>query len=98
MVNTPNGPHPIGVLPDLVARVATESGIQDKIDNIDLLEASQSGDLNQNIFRVNGQRIGKLFGLIPIQASVQTNVSADSGTVLDTTEPFWLKLLGPFIR
>lgn len=97
-VNTPNGPRPIRTLPDQAARIATEEGIIKKIDSIDMLEATQSGELNEPVIKVKGQKTGKLFGFIPVQADVQTDISQQDGTIIDTTEPFWLKLLSPFIK
>lgn len=98
-VRTGNGLKAIRVLPDQAAAVATQSGIQNQVGKIQLIEASSSGTLNGTVvFNVEGRRNGTLLGFIPINVPVNTEISADSGQVVSTQEPFWLQLLSPLIK
>ncbi len=91
-VSTSNGPKAIRVLPEQAAEIATVSGVQSLTGKIDI---SQSGD--KAVFKVAGIKSGRLFGLVPLNTEVQTEVDTQTGTILGVEGPLWLRFLYPFI-
>lgn len=98
-VQTGNGPKVIRVLPDQAAQVAQTAGVANLIEKVELVEApGASTSTDATAFKITGKKTGNLLGLIPVSADVETQVGAQSGTVLSTTEPLWLRLLSGLIQ
>lgn len=97
IVNTANGPVPIRVLPDQAASVAQTAGRESLIEKIELT-GTATGSAEPVAFKIKGTRIGNLLGLLPVSASVETQVGAQTGQILSTTEPLWLRLFGALVR
>lgn len=92
-VNTPNGPRLIRVLPDQASAIATTSGVQNKIEDIQLLE--NNGVLN---FEVHGKKTGNFLGLFPVSADVISNIDPATGQITSVTQPRWLQLFGNLLQ
>lgn len=97
IVNTPNGPRPIRILPDQASEVAETSGVENLIERIELAQTA-TGSAEPVAFKVKGKRVGSLLGIFPVTADVETEVGAETGQILTTTEPLWLRLLRPLIQ
>lgn len=95
-VKTGEGSKEIRILPDQAALIATTSGIQSQIDKIELAQAQTQ---NTTVFKVSGNKTGKLFGLITISEPVVTEIDAGTGNVVSTSKPsFIFRLLSAFIQ
>lgn len=97
-VNTPNGRRVIRVLPNQAAAIAATSGIISQLGNLNLGLSTTPNTSDNLSFRVEGVKTGTIFGIIPFSANVQTEVGAQSGSVLSVSQPLWLQLLAPFIK
>lgn len=86
----------IRILPNQASEIARQAGIQNKLSD-QLVEATSSATNDSLAFKVTGTRTGKFLGLIPISAELEAEVGAQSGQILKVNQPFWLKLLSPFI-
>lgn len=95
-VQTGNGQKEIKILPDKASETAEAAGIISKIDSIELEHATENQ--NEVAFKVAGVKTGRLLGFIPVQAHVETEVDASTGSVLRVQQPLWLRLLNPVIR
>lgn len=98
VVNTPNGPKIIRVLPDTASEVAMSAGVQNQIDKIQLITGNVPNSSEPLVFSITGKRTGYLLGLIPVSVPVDTTVGAQSGQLLQVNQPFWLQLLSPLIK
>ncbi|MCL5784070.1 MAG: hypothetical protein M1142_01790 [Patescibacteria group bacterium] len=96
-VNTPQGAKMIRVLPPQAAAIATTAGVVNKIEGMEITNTSLPEATNEATVTVSGLKVGKMFGLIPVSVPVQTVIGANSGLVFQNIEPFWLKVLSPFI-
>lgn len=96
MVITPNGPRPIRVLPDQASDIAQNAGVQNKIEKLEILPSPSSTD--SVVIKLTGAKTGSILGIIPINQPVETEVGAQTGRIVSINEPFWLRLLSPFIR
>lgn len=96
-VNTPNGPKTVRVLPNQASEAAQNAGVENLVEKIELVEAA-TGSAETVVFKIAGKRTGNFLGLIPVTADVETEVGAQTGQILTTTEPFWLRLFGSLIR
>lgn len=97
IVNTPNGPKPIRVLPNQASETAKTAGVENLVEKIELVEAA-TGSAEPVVFKVSGKRTGNLLGLLPVSADVETQVGAQTGQILTTTEPLWLRIFGSLVR
>lgn len=97
-VQTPQGAKIIRLLPNQVAEIALRAGVQNKIEAIEVSENDQERDESGLVFKVQGTKSGKIFGLIPVSAPVETQIGAQTGTVVSVNEPAWFKLISNFVR
>lgn len=93
-VKTKRGLREIRILPDQVATIAKSKGIQNQIDKIELVEQESNDEV---IARVQGIKSGKLFGLIPLSAKVETEIGTQTANIISNNQPFWLTILSRFI-
>lgn len=98
IVTTPNGPRIIRVLPSRASLIAKNAGIQNEIDKIEIQRSSIQGTNEDVVLKLTGKKTGSILGLIDINAPVETEIGAQTGKVININEPFWLKLLSPFIQ
>ena len=97
LVITGNGTKEIRILPGQASSIAQTSGIENEIEKIEL-EQSKT-DQNIEVFKVSGKRNGKLFGLINVSEPVETEINAQTGQVVSTTNNSLLfQFLSPFIK
>lgn len=94
-VTTGEGEKEIRILPHQAAQIATTSGVQTQIQKIELNQGTSSA---QPVFTVTGFKNGKLFGFINISQPVETQIDAQTGQVISSTQQsFIFNLLAPFI-
>ncbi len=96
-VSTPQGLKTIQILPNQAAAAAETTGLVTQVENLELVQSSSSASGDAVSFKVSGKRTGALFGLIPVNIDVQTEIGAQSGTVLSVTQPLWLRLLSGLV-
>ncbi len=99
IVTTPAGSKMVSVLPDtaianLVRRgIVLSSESAGTKDNVELKQ--ENGNLE---YSVQGVKEMKFLGFFPVSAPVQANVSAETGTVTQITQPFYLNVFGFLFR
>jgi hypothetical protein len=97
-VTTISGIKTLNILPIKALEIAETEGIQSEISKVELINNSVKTASDGATFKLTGIRKGKLFGLIPLTASVESQIGAQSGDVLEVKQPLWLKLLSSFIK
>ena len=85
VVNADGTTKVIKVLPGWAAELAREAGVESRLGEIKL--ASDSGKL---FFKVQGQRIIRILGFIPVTVPVSGEVNAETGDVT-TNQPWWAR-------
>lgn len=93
VVTTPAGERIVTVLPDEALQILRNSLLVNSVEKIQLV---QNGE--KLTFKVNGKKQGKLFGFIPVSAEVESEVDAETGEALTTTQPIWLRVFSRLIR
>lgn len=84
--------HYLRILPDRAMEIGKKE-INGDIKHMEIvgLQKSLAGD--NLAFRVWGQKSRYVLGLIPVETTIETAVGAQSGVILETTEPWWFKFL-----
>ncbi|GEM_PF-3235443 len=98
LVTTPNGQRVIRVLPAQASQIARTAGIQNQIEKIEIQANSTTGTNEDVVLKLTGRKTGKILGVIDINGPVQTEIGAQSGSILSNNEPFWLRLLSSLIQ
>ncbi len=98
IVRTGHGFKPIRVLPEHAAAIARTVGIGAKLEKIELTEETNKAVATDSAsFKVTSIKFGKLFGFIPVSGEQETQVGAQTGTVLSNKQPLIFQLLSFFI-
>lgn len=100
VVTTPAGEKVVTVLPDQAVQNMIAAGIFDRVGTGEVITEATAGaaqvlasaiELAQRqgvpIYKIIGLRDQKLLGFIPVTTQVQVAVSAETGAVVDTTQP-----------
>lgn len=98
LVTTANGQRVIRVLPAQASQIARTAGVQNQIEKIEIQANSTQGANEDVVLKLTGRKTGKILGIIDINQPVETEVGAQSGTILNTNEPFWLRLFSSLIQ
>lgn len=96
-LKTKEGLKEVKLLPDQAAQVAREVGLRTSSNTMSLELGDQPETSGMIIFRVNGIKSGKLFGLIPLAVEATVDVDASNGQVAKVIQPQWLTILSPLI-
>jgi len=101
-VTTPKGTKTVTVLPDKAVEGMLKAGIIDKISQLPVSEpeGSESGSLvdavelttdskNSLVYKIDGEKTKKIFGIIPVKFKKTAYVSAETGSITPLTKsPF----------
>ncbi|HSX19411.1 MAG TPA: hypothetical protein VLE91_04780 [Candidatus Saccharimonadales bacterium] len=92
-----NGPEKISILPNEAVAGATNLGIISKQQNtapkVTLTEVD-----NQIVYKIEGQRTGKLLGIININSNVEVDISAQNGKAVSTSQSLLIRAFGFLIK
>ncbi len=98
LVTTPNGQRVIRILPAQASQIAQTAGVQNQIEKIEI-QANSTGGTNEDVvLKLTGRKTGKILGLIDVNQPVETEIGAQSGSILSNNEPLWLRLLSSLIQ
>lgn len=86
----------IRVLPGQAKSIATIAGI-DVTGNLELTQAP-AGKGDTLVYQLAGKKSGNLFWVFPVSADIHLQVGAQTGLILQSDEPTWMKILSPIIR
>jgi len=82
-IETPKGDIQVNVLPSVATQVAILKYPQD-IKEIELKVVNE-----KPVYKVKGKKVGKLFWIFPIEISVQTQIDATEGKIIQVKKPWW---------
>lgn len=78
------GKKKLTILPDEASEKAKE---QVNMHSIKLIEVKVEG--NETVYKIKGNKTGRLFGLFNILLPVETTISGEDGRVIDVKKPWW---------
>lgn len=82
-IESENSKKKISVMPGQAAEINRREVKESLVENIEL-------DIQDNAkYKITSRKSGKLFGFMPIDLKVETEVSAETGEVVRTTNPWW---------
>ncbi len=95
-VTTPTGTKSVTILPDKAAQIINSLNIMNNPQTQAKLQiATEDGQL---VYKAEGQKEFKLFGLIPVTLPSQAVISAENGQIVQTSNAFLFRLLNFFSR
>jgi uncharacterized membrane protein YkoI len=82
-IETPKGDVQVNVLPSIATQVAI-SKFPQEIKEVELKVANE-----KPVYEIEGKKVGKLLWVFPIEISVQTQIDATEGKILQIKKPWW---------
>jgi len=82
-IETPKGDIQVNVLPSVATQIAILKYPQE-IKEVELKVVNE-----KPIYKVEGRKVGKLFWIFPIEISVQTQIDATEGKIIQVKKPWW---------
>lgn len=90
-VTTPAGARPVTILPDKAAEVITRLNLIDNASKEAKMELGTEN--NELVYKVEGKKDKKLFGILPVSLKRDVFVSAQTGNVVKTDQSFLSSIL-----
>jgi len=82
-VETPKGDVQVNVLPSIATQVAISKSPQE-IKEVELKVVNE-----KPVYEIEGKKVGKLLWVFPIEISIQTQIDATEGKILQIKKPWW---------
>jgi len=98
LIKTANKTEEIQILPDRADQIIRDSGLENEIKKIEILQSTFPANNGDIVYRFTGAKTGKVLGVLPIRGKVETEVGVETGKIVGVREFFLTRILSQFFK